>query len=339
MLPHGGPPRAVGVDWVKLSSKPLFDGANGVVFRAADAQRTELVVIKTVKMQPHQDAAHYRRSVMREYDNIRRCAASRLVVELLDVASECADNVEQLSLIIRYYPHGDLLDYLCTLRLSKVDMPSNLKDAVFKQCVRAVDYLHRHGIVHRDIKPENFLIDADGAIRLNDFGYSLDLDRLPEQLPLNDVYCGTPSFKAPELFRVEMAISSGTAFDPAGFDFKKLDIWALGIVCFQLFLMSVPWSSANVAENKKLEKYVRNFPDSDKHLVNLVNKLNDRNYNTLLNPALMLFKNIHYDARLQVLQMLHPVPEKRTSTELLLLSSWLTQAYAKPSELLKLLNK
>lgn len=330
----------VGSEWVKLSSKPIFDGANGIIFKGADAKNTHVVVIKTVKIQPAQDVDKYRDSVVREYDNIKRCAASKQVVDIFDLAADAAS--EQFSLIIQYYPHGDLLDYLCKLRSKKVEIAVNLKDAMFKQIVRAVDFLHRHGIVHRDVKPENFLIDENGIIRLNDFGYSLDLNKLDAQLPLNDVFCGTPSFKAPELFRIEHQMANTEDVDAAAIDFKKVDVWALGIVCFQVCLMSVPWPHANVVtddKNRIMEKYIKNYPDNEKQLITLGNKLNDRNYSTSMNPAMSHFKNIHYDARIQLLQMLHPLAEKRSSTESLLASSWLTQAYASPKDLLKLIPK
>lgn len=328
----------VGQDYLKLLSKPIFEGANGVVFKASDNSSSSVYVIKTVLVQLGQTHDIYHRSVIREFENLKKCSSSKQIVSVVDLAAN--QSSPELSLIVKYYPNGDLLDFMCKLRLNNIELKGNLKDAIFKQIIRAVDFLHRHEIAHRDIKPENFLIDESGLIKLNDFGYSLDLTRVEEQLPLNDIFCGTPSFKLPELYKLEAEISKGADFDAKRISFKKVDVWALGILCFQLYLMSKPWQHANTASEKNVvvEKFVQGYPSDEKQLALLVNKLNDRNFSTSTNPALSVFKKLYYNARISVLQMLHPVPDKRCSTEDLLASDWLAQAYADPKDLLKLIK-
>ena len=38
------------------------------------------------------------------------------------------------------------------------------------EVILAIEYLHRMNVIYRDLKPENILIDADGHLRLADFG-------------------------------------------------------------------------------------------------------------------------------------------------------------------------
>ena len=63
----------------------------------------------------------------------------------------------------------------------------------------ALQYLHEMGVVYRDLKPENILIDADGHIRLTDFG--LSKSGLLASNNLTESFCGTPEYLAPEIIR------------------------------------------------------------------------------------------------------------------------------------------
>lgn len=354
----------VNVDYTKVNSKPIYEGANGIVFKGTDKLKKTVYVIKTIKIQHNQSASEYNHLVLKEFNNIKKLN-SKYIIKILDIAKSL-DNLD-LSIIYHYYPKGDLLDYLCLLRKNKIEVLSNLKDSIFKQAVKGVDYLHSQGIVHRDLKPENFLIDDSGVIKISDFGYSLDLNDLEAQLDLNDICCGTQSFKAPELFKYEDTLYNfpdSIIKIKQSINFKSLDYWSLGIIYFQIFLMAKPWNDANVNEivesdvsnastsnvngngnsppnpapspSQHYYKYAKHYPFSDKHLTNLINQLDDKNFNSAVNPALKLFKKLHYESRFFIFGLLNPNPEKRLTTQDLLQSNWLIQVYANSKDLIDL---
>ena len=61
---------------------------------------------------------------------------------------------------------GDLAFHLMKRELLK----ENEARFFIAEIILAIEYLHTHKIIYRDLKPENILIDAEGHIKLADFG-------------------------------------------------------------------------------------------------------------------------------------------------------------------------
>lgn len=68
---------------------------------------------------------------------------------------------------------------------------------IAEKCLRALDNLHRHGIVHGDIKPSNIMLDQYGSIRVVDIGSAFEISDPPRR------YTWTPRYAPPEIFRGE----------------------------------------------------------------------------------------------------------------------------------------
>jgi serine/threonine-protein kinase CHEK1 len=128
---------------------------------------------------------------------------------------------------------GDLFD--------KVEADAGLKveiaHAYFTQLINAVSYMHSRGIGHRDLKPENVLLDADGNLKLADFGMASLFEYQGKRKKVVTL-CGSPPYVAPEV----LTCGSHDKSKAVGYDADKADIWSCGVVLFVLLAGNTPWS-------------------------------------------------------------------------------------------------
>jgi serine/threonine protein kinase len=106
------------------------------------------------------------------------------------------------------------------------------KLVVVLQLAKALEHIHAHGIVHRDIKPQNVILDAQGQVKLIDFGISKREDFSRTQ---SGVALGTPYYMAPEQLRGGRADS-------------RVDIYSFGVLLYELVTGSKPFGGDTVAE-------------------------------------------------------------------------------------------
>ena len=126
------------------------------------------------------------------------------------------------------------------------------------EIISALDYLHQRGIVYRDLKPENLILDAQGHIRITDFGLSKEN---VEGDTITSI-CGTPEYLAPEILRKR----------PYGI---AVDWWSLGTLLFEMIAGLPPFYDRNrpAMYKKILEAPLIPPPDMSPEAVDLCSKM------------------------------------------------------------------
>ncbi len=109
-----------------------------------------------------------------------------------------------------------------------------------RQACLALGIAHRLGIVHRDLKPANLFwarsADGSSRIKILDFGISKLLDAGGQELTQTTALLGSPGYMSPE-----QLLSSRTVD-------ARSDIWALGVVLYQLLTGTAPFKGDTMPE-------------------------------------------------------------------------------------------
>jgi len=134
--------------------------------------------------------------------------------------------------IVMEYVEGEDLE----TRISKRGLlPEEQVLPAFWQVLSAISFAHEKGVIHRDIKPSNILIQADGVVKVMDFGIARMRRGEVTQTRITQFGVpGTPEYMAPELFDEENKSGANEASD----------IYALGITLYEMMTAAVPFTSS-----------------------------------------------------------------------------------------------
>lgn len=103
-----------------------------------------------------------------------------------------------------------------------------------KQICASLQHAHDNGIIHRDLKPSNLMLDKNGVLKLTDFGIAKDSDM--SGLTSANSTVGTAAYMSPEQCRGERDLT------------PKSDLYALGIVFYELLTGRKPFSAENAMD-------------------------------------------------------------------------------------------
>jgi eukaryotic-like serine/threonine-protein kinase len=186
--------------------RALGEGGMGAVFLARDPAIDRLVAIKL--MRGRQDNSQLRERFSREAKAIGRLHHPNIVT-IFDVGEHDGE-----PFIAMEYVEGQTLANLVG---RTPDLPLPRKLGIMDGLCAGLHYAHKHGIVHRDIKPANVMIDAEGRVKILDFGIARST---ASGLTQTGTLIGTLNYMSPEQLM-------GQSVD------QRSDIFAVGAVFYE----------------------------------------------------------------------------------------------------------
>ncbi len=214
------PPGAVLAQRYRISGK-LGEGGMGEVYKAADLLLGQTVALKLL---PPELAS--RPGAVDRFRNEVRMARQITHANVCRV-HDMGEAELQLFLTMEYVDGEDVSSLL--RRIGR--LPADKAAEIARQLCAGLAAAHEKGVLHRDLKPSNVMIDGRGQVRITDFG----LASVAGTVSAAEIRSGTPAYMAPE----QLAGREVT---------ERSDIYALGLVLFEIFAGKRPFEVQSAAE-------------------------------------------------------------------------------------------
>jgi serine/threonine protein kinase len=220
------------IDGVYVLERLLGQGGMGAVYAAREERLGRRVAIKVLL-----DAVADRPDLVKRFEREARSAAALQSDHVTRVLSVGKLPSGAPFIVMELLEGEDLASTLAARgRLAVAEVVGYMS-----QVCEALAEAHALGIVHRDLKPANIFLARrpTGAttVKVLDFGISKGATgAAPESLTATSAFMGTPYYMSPEQLREAKAVDA------------RSDIWALGVVMYELLTGRPPFMADVLAD-------------------------------------------------------------------------------------------
>jgi serine/threonine-protein kinase len=214
----------------------LGEGGMGIVYLAQDANTGIRVVLKAIRPElSHRKDVRER--TLAEGRTLARIDHPNVVYLNAVVADESG-----LWLVMQYIEGESLDKTIKRYRASGAEGADHFVSFtvaldIFRQILEGVAAAHREGVIHRDLKPANVLVrKKDGVAKVTDFGIAKPEEQARVGQGNTKGVIGSLWYMSPEQVQGRRDLD------------KRLDIYALGILLYELLTGSVPFNAESSYE-------------------------------------------------------------------------------------------
>jgi len=199
----------------------LGRGGMGAVYKGWQKSLKRFVAIKILPPGLEDDGANFAERFQREAQAMARFSHPGIVAVF-----DAGETPDGLFYFVMEYIEGTDVQKMVR---ENGPLPPEHALAITAHVCDALAYAHKRGVIHRDIKPANIMVDAEGQVKVADFGLAkVATDDSAALVTGSHVSMGTMDFMAPE------------ALYGMGHVDHRADLYAVGVMLYQMLTGEVP---------------------------------------------------------------------------------------------------
>lgn len=204
----------------------LGKGAFGKVNLGMHKLTGKLVAVKSINKK-YVTSKESKRKMMQEFAILKSLRHPNIIR-----LYESFESAKHILIVTELCTGEDLTNYV----RKKKRLDENVAKLVLRKVLEGLSHCHSRRVLHRDVKLDNILLNADGELKICDFGVS----RTVREGEVMAEQSGTPAYIAPEIVRGK------------GYKDFAADVWSAGVVLFAVLYGTVPFRANDVATLHKL---------------------------------------------------------------------------------------
>jgi len=199
-------------------SRQIGAGGMGMVYEGTDRSLGRRVAIKKMREEIRCDARERARFIAEA-----KTVAALHHPAIVDIYA-IAEDGEDVFLVFEYVDGKTVHD----LVQARGGLEPALAARVVREVSSALDFAHSRGIIHRDMKPSNVMVDAQGRVKVMDFGIARVAKDAMTRYSVTNTVVGTPPYMAPEQEQGQVR--------------RESDVYALAVCAYEMLTGKLPFA-------------------------------------------------------------------------------------------------